>query len=203
MAYIFDTRRVQPSGLACELVVPPEWLDEIAEDALTQQFARTPYGVSFRTGSTTCILVTLHVDWGDSSADRIPELKGIARWLREWARRENKWHHNLITLGDFNIDREGDALWDAFTSTGLTVPDELNAVKRSIFAKANDPAGGKYYDQIAWFTRSSGIPYLDLPFRSAGSFDFIPHVYSGYPMSKRSLSYRLSDHYPLWVEFGL
>ena len=34
MAFVFDSTRLQPSGLACELVVPPEWLDEIEPDAL-------------------------------------------------------------------------------------------------------------------------------------------------------------------------
>ena len=48
MAFLFDRRRVEPSGLACELVVPEEWLNEIAPDALRRQFARTPYAVSFR-----------------------------------------------------------------------------------------------------------------------------------------------------------
>lgn len=126
LAFVFDRRRVQPSGLACELVVPPDWLAEVRKNALRQQFARTPYAVSFRAGNATFILVTLHVDYGDQSADRIPELKGIARWMGEWARRSNRWHQNLIALGDFNIDRRDDALWEAFTSTGLTVPEDLN-----------------------------------------------------------------------------
>jgi endonuclease/exonuclease/phosphatase family metal-dependent hydrolase len=38
-----------------------------------------------------------------------------------------------ITLGDFNIERQVDELWQAFTSTGLSVPDELQAVPKSIF----------------------------------------------------------------------
>jgi hypothetical protein len=42
MAFLFDRRRAEPSGLACELVVPEEWLKEIAPDALGRQFARTP-----------------------------------------------------------------------------------------------------------------------------------------------------------------
>ena len=50
MAFLFDRRRVEPSGLACELVVPEEWFNEIAPDALRRQFARTPYAVSFRSG---------------------------------------------------------------------------------------------------------------------------------------------------------
>jgi hypothetical protein len=48
MAYLFDTRRVQLSGLACELVVPDEWLVDIEEGELRKQFVRTPYAVGFR-----------------------------------------------------------------------------------------------------------------------------------------------------------
>jgi hypothetical protein len=51
MAFLFDERRVKASGLACELVVPQEWLDEVGEGALQRQFARTPYAVSFRSGT--------------------------------------------------------------------------------------------------------------------------------------------------------
>ncbi|WP_181038655.1 hypothetical protein [Arthrobacter sp. ZGTC131] len=35
----------------------------------------------------------------------------------------------------------------------------------------------------------------------AGSFDFIPHVFRG--LSRNELSWRISDHYPLWCEFLL
>ncbi len=54
MAFVFDTRRVQMSGLACELVVPTAKLSVIEEDALRKQFARTPYAVSFRAGGVAC-----------------------------------------------------------------------------------------------------------------------------------------------------
>jgi len=125
MAFVFDIQRLKPSGLACELVVPQEWLEEIGDGALQRQFARTPYAVSFKAEEATFILTTLHVTYGRSSAERIPELVGIARWMRNWADRESAWSHNLIALGDFNIDRQGDPLWAAFTSTGLTVPATL------------------------------------------------------------------------------
>ena len=55
-AYVFDRRRVRPSGLACELVVPPEWQLIIGQDFT--QFAHTPYAVSFRAGDQTFILVS-------------------------------------------------------------------------------------------------------------------------------------------------
>jgi endonuclease/exonuclease/phosphatase family metal-dependent hydrolase len=201
MAFVFDNDRVQPSGLACELVVPPEWIDEISEDALNRQFARTPYAVSFRSGTTTFILVTLHVDYGDSSSERLPELRGIAKWMAEWADRSSKWHHNLLTLGDFNIDRHGDDLWNAFTSTGLTAPDDLHRVPRSIFADPNTPTLNKFYDQIAWFQTDADARALTMNYNRGGGFNFLPYVYTDKNLSKNSISFRISDHYLLWVEF--
>lgn len=200
MAFLFDRTRVRPSGLACELVVPPEWLSEVAEDALTRQFVRTPYAVSFRSGKATFILVTLHVDYGKDSADRVPELKGIARWMRDWADRSTAWHHNLIALGDFNIDRQGDKLWKAFTSTGLASPPELDSVPRTIFGNQDL---GKFYDQISWFRKKDGSSELSMKFLKAGYVDFRSFIYTEKNFSNNSLSYRLSDHYPLWTEFSV
>jgi endonuclease/exonuclease/phosphatase family metal-dependent hydrolase len=201
MAFLYDRRRVEPSGLACELVVPEEWLNEFGADALRNQFARTPYAVSFRSGKQTFILVTLHVNYGNKAADRVAELRGIARWMREWADRTNTWSQDLIALGDFNIDRQDDPLWQAFTSTGLTVPDDLERVPRSIFADPDQPTTDKYYDQIAWFDESSGAGGLSMRYRSGGSVDFLPHVYTDTDLSRSAISFRVSDHYPLWAEF--
>lgn len=203
MAFVFDRSRVRPSGLACELVLPPKWMKDEGEDVLRRQFARTPYAVSFKAGDKAFILVTLHVDFGEDADERTPELKAIARWLASWARRENRWHNNLIALGDFNIDRRGDKRWRAFTSTGLTVPEDLNKVKRSIFSKADDPTTDKFYDQIAWFKSTSGIPRLSMTHLRSGHFDFLPHVYGNTSLTRRSVSFRISDHYPLWSEFEL
>ena len=204
LAFLYDTRKVQLSGLACELVVPREQLDQgaIAPDALDRQFARTPYAVAFKSGRQTFILVTLHVLYGDASGDRAPELKAIAQWLADWAKDINAWHHNLIALGDFNIDRHGDGLYDAFTSTGLQVPDDLHRVPRTIFSDAANPLE-KFYDQIAWFTGDNGSPALSLTYLKGGNFDFVPLALLSRNLSKSQLSWRISDHYPLWAEFGM
>jgi exonuclease III len=201
MAFLFDASRVELSGLAGEVVVPPEWLAEIAPDALREQFVRAPYAVSVQAGESTVILVTLHVLFGNKPGDRIPELKAIARWMADWARQTHRWHHNLLVLGDFNIDRMGDPLYQAFTSTGLTVPKALHDVRRSIFADPNQPLLDKFYDQIAWFTQGSA-QLLNLHLLSAGSFDFVPHLYRDVGMAPAQMQFRVSDHYPLWVEFG-
>ena len=105
LAFVFDRRRVHASGLASELVVPEKWLEDVSAGSGWRQFVRTPYAASFRMGAATFILVTLHVDYGQPQ-DRIPELNAIARFMRNWADRSNRWGQNLIALGDFNVVTE-------------------------------------------------------------------------------------------------
>lgn len=201
LAFVFDRRRIELSGMAGEIVIPPEW--DVPESALREQFARTPYAVSFRSAGTTLILVTAHIKFGSHPDERRPEIAGIAEWLYEWAGRANRWHHNLIALGDFNIDRKGDPLFEALIERGLTVPASLIDLPRSIFADADEPTKSKYYDQIAWFHKPGSKRRLDMDPLAGGHFDFVPHVYKGAGLDRTSVSWRLSDHYPLWVEFAL
>lgn len=201
LAFIFDTRRVKPSGLACELVLPDEWAEHVGDDVFVRQFARTPYAVSFRSGGQTFILVTLHVLWGSSATDRTPELRWLARWMAAWADRVHEYRQNLIVLGDFNIDRQDDPNWQAFTSTGLRPPAELDGLTRTIFDDPGQPNRAKRFDQIAWFFEGEDSK-LELDYSGrAGRFDFVPVVLTG--MTKTEQSWRLSDHYPLWAEFRI
>ena len=203
LGFLFDRRTVRMSGLAGELVVPAGESDAIGEEALRRQFARTPYAVAFRCGGETFILVTLHVLWGDSAAERTPELRAIAEWLDDWARDVNAWDHNLIALGDFNIDRRGDERYEAFTSTGLTVPDDLHRVPRTLWSDPEEPHLDKFYDQIAWFTADGDRAALSLDYREGGYFDFEEVALPRRELSRTSLSWRISDHYPLWAAFDL
>jgi hypothetical protein len=36
--------------------------------------------------------------------------------MRDWAVRPNDWNANLMVLGDFNLDRIGDPLYEAFVA---------------------------------------------------------------------------------------
>lgn len=203
LVFLFDTRKVQLSGLACEIVVPREHLAKVSAGALDRQFARTPYAVSFRSAGKTFILVTLHVIYGEKAEERVPELKAIAEWLAEWAKDINAWDHRLIALGDFNIDRRGDKLYDVFTSTGLHAPEDLNGVSRSIFTDPEKPDLNKFYDQIAWFTRDEEKSGLSMKYVRGGNFDFTKVALKSRGLTKPQLSWRISDHYPLWAEFSV
>ncbi len=70
-------------------------------------------------------------------------------------------------------------------------------VTRSIFNET------KYYDQIAWFNNNANIPNLSLEFVDGGNYDFMPTALSNRNINKLSLSWHISDHYPLWAEFKL
>ncbi len=237
LAFIYDKRRVGPSGLAGEIVMP-ETSQSVGAGLRARplsQFARTPYAVSFTDGTQTFILVTMHVIYGDRLSERAEELKAIAEWLADWARSANAFHHNLILLGDFNIDRKGDRRYDAFTSTGLYVPAALHDVPRTVSdvlnlssssrglkptatmsasagPSASQALAGcemddgpekthKFYDQIAWFHDQEDVPCLSLSCKNAGGFNFARAGFRG--ISENDLSWKMSDHLPLWVEFSL
>nr|WP_104140636.1 endonuclease/exonuclease/phosphatase family protein [Arthrobacter sp. ZGTC131] len=167
LAYVYDSRRVQPSGLVGEMVLPP-----IGDDP-QRQFARTPYTASFTWNGVEFTLASVHVLWGRNAAERLHEITAFAQWMRDWADRPNDWNTNLMVLGDFNLDRVGDPLYAAFIATGLWPPTELDKVPRTIFDDDNDR---HFYDQIAWFSEPDGTPLLrGLTYgQRAGSFDFIP-----------------------------
>lgn len=189
LAYIYDTRRVQPSGLAGEIVLPP---DEHGDPA--DQFARTPYIVGFRAAQEHFALLTAHIKYGNAPDDRLPELRAladhIAREIRDRTQLPNAEESNLIVLGDFNIDQRGhNPLFRAFVATGLTVPPQLWDLRTTFNTQP------KYYDQIAWFMGGMDLPYNE----QAGVIDFVDAVYQD--MTAQQMSYRVSDHFPLWVEF--
>jgi hypothetical protein len=74
----------------------------------------------------------------------------------------------------------------------------LAGLPRTIF---DTPGDGHFYDQVAWFVDSKKGPALSLVYESAGSFDFVP-LWEG-ALTLERLSWRISDHYPLWTEFSL
>lgn len=192
LTFLYNTRRLQPSGLVGEIVLPP------SAEGPVDQFARTPYTAGFRRGATEFLLTTVHVLWGSDPDERLPEITAFAQWMRDWTDRSGHWNENLLVLGDFNLDRIGDPLYEAFISTGLWPPAALNMVPRTIF---DDDESHHFYDQIAWFSQPDGTSMLrSMDFTGrAGHFDFLPHVFVG--LTKNEISWRISDHYPLWVEF--
>ena len=196
LAFVFDLRRVRPSGLAGEIVIPDSVLRDPAA-VLREQFARTPYAVSFRAGDKGFTLVSLHIKWGTRS-ERTPEIAAIADWLSDRADDPDDFNRNLIALGDFNIERRSDPNWEAFISRGLTPPAELLDAPRTVGERRGL---NSFYDQIAWFTKGAREA-LTLKYRTAGTFDWTEHILQEVTRNSTKEA-RISDHFPLWAEFGL
>ncbi len=189
LAFLYDTRRVQPAGLAGEIVLPPTAAGDPVE-----QFDRTPYIVSFRAGRERFTLLTAHIRFGDAPEDRLAEVGGLARFtadeIQARARGPMAEERNLVVLGDFNIDARGDnPLFQALVERGLVVPEQLQGLRTTTGASA------KFYDQIAWFMGESTLLYA----QNAGVVDFVGTVYK--QLHANQLPSRLSDHFPLWAEF--
>jgi hypothetical protein len=188
LSFIYDKRRVQPSGLAGEIVLPPT-----ADGLPVQQFDRTPYIVGFHSAAERFALLTAHIKYGNIPADRLPEIRSLAAFIASEIRQRAKSggeENNLIVLGDFNIETRGDnPLFQAFISTGLVVPPQLLNLKTTYDTKP------KYYDQLAWFM---GDLTLETGER-AGVIDIAGAAFK--ELTLLQMSYRLSDHFPLWVEF--
>jgi hypothetical protein len=157
------------------------------------QFDRTPYIVGFKSAKENFSLLTTHIKYGDSPIERVPEITALANYIANEIRDRTKAvgeERNLIVLGDFNIDKRGDnPLFQAFVSTGLVVPPQLLNLKTTYNTEA------KYYDQIAWFMGDHNL----LDSGNAGVINFVNAVFK--ELSPADMSYRVSDHFPLWVEF--
>ena len=190
LAFVYDKRRVSPSGLVGEIVLPPT-----PEGNPQDQFARIPYIVGFKVGGQNFVLLTAHIKYGTVPEDRLAEIQSLARCtaaeIRDRANTPSSEEKNLIVLGDFNIDKRGDnPLFQAFVSTGLKIPPQLNNLKTTL---NTDP---KYYDQIGWFMdQDFELQYTE----RAGTIDFVDAIFK--ELSSGSMTYRISDHFPLWVEF--
>jgi hypothetical protein len=75
----------------------------------------------------------------------------------------------------------------------------LVGLRRTIF---DTPQAPHYYDQIAWFTKGQAKrPVLNLDISAGGSFDFVPELQGSSTLL--DLSWHISDHFPLWVEFAV
>jgi endonuclease/exonuclease/phosphatase family metal-dependent hydrolase len=206
-----STRRLPE---AAEIVLPPDSLVGGRE-----QFARTPYVVSFQSGWLKLNLATVHILYGDGAAglqQRTEEIRRLTALLAGRASSDSDSDADayFIALGDFNIvDREHGTM-DALRSNGFEVPAPLQSLPGSNVKK------DKFYDQIALWTGASRRRkhYTRIRAYRAGVFDFFDVVYrldeeavyrpfmtkpdgSGeYSSYSGWRTYQMSDHLPMWVE---
>lgn len=214
MAFLYDTRTVEFSGLASELVLPP-----LADRKPSEQIARTPFAAGFAAGWSVFQLVTVHIVYGTDQAEdeqRVAEIDAVANALADRSLDPNNWPRTLVLLGDFNIFARTDATMEALLRNGWSVPPELQTIPGSNVPK------DKHYDQIAIRADPAERRHFATTGR-AGVFDPFEHVYRlgdeqdhQHTMGEKYLdkdagaartryfrewrTYQLSDHLPMWIE---
>jgi endonuclease/exonuclease/phosphatase family metal-dependent hydrolase len=201
---------------AAEIVLPPNSLV-----GGPQQFARTPYVVSFQTGWLKLYLTTVHIYYGTGSAGmerRTEEIHRLVALLAERAQADSDSDADayFVVLGDFNIVGPGHATMDALLTNDFMIPEPLQHVPGSNVEQ------DKFYDQIAlWNGKSKRRRKYTriIPYR-AGVFDYFEHVftkdeeavYQPFMVNpqggfyKKYLDWRthqMSDHLPMWVELHI
>jgi hypothetical protein len=229
LVYFFDRRKVTPSGLVCEIVLPAT--KRVRQHGGMKrgghrQFARPPYVAGFECGPFALTLVALHIKWWTHPDVRENELTSIAERLRSWQVQKDRWAPNLIALGDFQLydeehrGYEDNPMYKAFTSTKLYIPETLCNIRSVIFSNPSLSGG------LAWFEDS-----LDLQALGAGNFDFVDVLeeirFKDFDFSQIRVSQKevsgfwhyipdealrrkayvmgkyISDRLPLWVEFSV
>ena len=193
IAYVYDKRSVVFTGLAAEAVAEPvkRKVNGKSVRVPAEQFWRTPYIASFRSGTFDFILLSVHVQWG-KRAGRVKELEEISDWVENRRKSKHAADKDIIVMGDFNIPKFGDKFYKAITKHGLSAPKALLGVEggSNLTRKAR-------YDQILYYPQQTGSVFTD----KGGVVDFYADDHKKfYPnLTEKQFTFQLSDHLPLWL----
>lgn len=225
LAYIYDLRRVRPSGLAGELVLTVEDIGVLPRgkagkkdakpsprlvEALDRQLAKPPYVMSFITSGRPFVLATVHIVWGSDKdlEPRAEEVEALAKMVKRLAKPPSddaglEFRSNVIALGDENLTGEDDPIFKAMVENGLQ-PDVDTLDKPRTVSDARAPGQAIAYDQIAWIAappgKSAPPGALEFHRRKGDTFQWDKFVLQH---ADGDTTFRISDHYPLWIEFSV
>lgn len=197
IAYVYDTRAVQFTGLAAETDGPR------SKDKTTGQYVpdfnwwRKPYMASFKAGNFDFVMLAVHLQWG-TTAGRKAELEQLAKWANTFQKDEYRVDRDIILIGDFNITSFKSALYKAVAQFGLSAPKSLLGLEHG-----SNLAKNKRYDQILHHPTVTGSVFSThggvLDFYKGGHKNLAPYK----NLSKSKFTYQLSDHLPLWAQLNV
>ena len=219
MAFIYDRCKVFFRKIAGELVLPQSRVLGGYSGTEKLQFARTPFSVAFQAGWFRFMLTTVHIYYGKKGKEdprRVEEIAAAAKFIKDRAKKEDE---NYILLGDFNIEKTGDATMKALEKQGFYIPDAIRE-------HPTDLGKSKHYDQIAFKLKlEQNMTVFKEGKQHAGAFNFSETVYTPEDIGvyiryfedemktknkseaeiekyylKSWRTYQMSDHLPMWIE---
>jgi endonuclease/exonuclease/phosphatase family metal-dependent hydrolase len=190
LAFLFRKEKVQFLKEVGEVVLPQGYGIRAADGTANPaevQFARTPFAITFRSGWLEFKLVTVHIYYGNSSANspemaqRKAEIAKIAEFMRDrqayeqaqaisiakedgWTHpEEGGWKANYLLLGDFNIISRDHETMKQLIDHGFTP---------ATTATTTDLGDKHHYDQIVYKAAHPGFAVGE-----SGAFDMLDYVY--------------------------
>ena len=197
-AIVFDIRRIRPAGFQGPISASSLDLEKYA---FNDSLYVAPFVHSFEMRGVSFSLLRVlfnYLNIDDYRKSFVPNVAEILKRVQKWASEEKAAGRSLITIGDF-ADRE-EQVTKLIRKSRLAPPPELENI---IDIVADDTALYRvpFYDQIAWFSDSEGKPVLSFHYKNtAGAFDFTKYMFPDLPVNQ--MTWRISDHVPLWVEFS-
>lgn len=248
MAFVYNTEKVHFTRIAGEIVLPegqlivsrkkakktetpdPEAVEEAADigfEEVRQQFARTPFVVSFQAGWFKFNLCTVHIYYGDESGEplkrRIAEIERLVEFFAKRQNDENKPFkndpiraQNYILLGDFNVVSPQHETMQALKKRGFKIPAAIDGNKvrteeqhyyDQIAVRVLDPrfkvTGGGMVDMYASVFRDTDEDRaLYKPFMPERDPEKNEQFRARTPeaLYRKWRTWQMSDHPPLWIE---
>lgn len=227
MVFFYDNRKVRPSGLVGELVLPsikrkkPQTGE--FEFINPRQLSRTPMICGFKAGWTDFVICTTHIYYGEAKANdatRIEEIRELAMSLAEKMKDQSEFSStkNLILMGDFNIFKTTDETFKAITDAGFVVPEKIRKSPSNV-------KGDKNFDQIALKNRNNKFELMldkngeeeagvfkvfDVVFKEEDAViydEYLNHTDEDGQTKKYDYkawrTYQMSDHFPMWLEIRI
>ncbi len=193
--YLYDSRTVRFTGMAAELLISDDFLTPTGLPKTDMSVPwRTPFMASFRAGHFDFMLLTVHIQWNTKGGikARAKEIEMITGWIDKRQQEAKLYDPDVFVLGDFNIPGLKSATFKALAKFGLTIPTVLRAIH-------TDLGQAKHYDQIAYYKENT-----DCEIGAAGTINFYDAFFKGLSEKQQDkMTYQLSDHLPLWMEFKI
>ncbi|MEO1033000.1 MAG: endonuclease/exonuclease/phosphatase family protein [Bacteroidota bacterium] len=195
LGFIYNKHKVQFTGVAGEIVLPPNLMISNNTDDNKRQFSRTPFGVDFQSGWFKFFFSTVHIYFGSNSESdprydrRVDEINAVAKYLANEAKRSQerntKISKNYVLVGDFNIKKEGSPGFNALKANGFTV------VTNNVGSNSDQT---KFYDQISFMSKKDELRFLQ-PRRKDRVIQFFNSVFreDDFEMYEPIMKERIAD----------
>ena len=222
-AYLYDTRRVNFSGLAGEILLWKELFDE-TEAEKDFQLKRTPFITGFQAGWKSFSLLNVHLQPEDSKKGREirrKEVRLLMKALDAKKKKKTNWTDNIIILGDFNLYKSDGETVKIFEDSKYKECDILQGLNTNT-AISQETFDRMFFHESEFFkipckadgNRGGVIEIFDVVYREDEFKNYLEEMEAAKGPTvdlgddeKRKKYYKntwrktqLSDHKPIWVE---